>query len=393
MIMQKYIDYTTDDFVMDQVFIDWVLRPNTESDRFWSGFLEKYPSKRNDIRDAAFIVKSLQAVEEEVPSERLDIILENILDKRKKKNHKIGISLLKYAAVFIIILGLVKVLYTWNTADQSFPISNLDKLEITEGRLILSDGSEYGLSEAESRILQTEEGRVLLNNDTLQKTPPEKAGKDAGFNQVIIPFGKRTEITLADGTRIWLNSGSQLTYPSTFAKDSREVYLSGEAFFDVKEDKSKPFNVITKELKIRVLGTRFNVSAYSEDHFTQAVLVEGRINIGKNSLLARTENMNPGEKMSFDRKKELFSREVVDVNQYTSWINGYLVFSNEPTTEVLKKLERFYNKTVLVEKSLEGYTFSGKLDLKEDITEVLDIIAFASGVKITVDHDTIKVNP
>lgn len=391
--MEKYRDYTTDDFVMDPVFIAWVQRPTTETDLFWSGFLERNPTKRNDIKDAAFIVKSLKAVEENTPVNRLDLILENILEKKKKKNIRIGVSLLKYAAVFLVILGLAKVLYNIGTANQSFPISNLDKLEITEGRLILSDGSEYGLSDAESRIRQTAEGRVLLNNDTLQKTPTEKAGKDAGFNQVIIPFGKRTEITLADGTRIWLNSGSQLTYPSTFAKDTREVYLSGEAFFDVKEDKTKPFLVITKEVKIKVLGTRFNVSAYSEDNITQAVLVEGKINIGKNSLLARTENLNPGEKMTFDSKREMFSREEVDVNDYTSWINGYLVFRNEPTTEVLKKLERYYNKTVVVEKSLEGNTFSGKLDLKEDIAEVLDIIAFASGVKITVDHDTIKVNP
>ncbi len=121
------------------------------------------------------------------------------------------------------------------------------------------------------------------------------------MNQIIIPYGKRSDITLADGTHIWLNSGSQLSYPSEFKTDSREVYLSGEAFFDVKANPNKPFYVITRDIKIKVLGTRFNVSSYNEDNTTQTVLLKGKVTTGKNKIFAQTIDLMPGERMIYDK--------------------------------------------------------------------------------------------
>src|SRR5690606_37957770 len=109
---------------------------------------------------------------------------------------------------------------------------------------------------------------------------------------VIIPYGKRSDITLADGTRIWLNAGSQLSYPLSFTGSSREVYLAGEAFFEVESNPNMPFYVITNDLKIRVTGTRFNVTSYLNDHTTQALLLSGKIGVTRNKRFGRSIDIN-----------------------------------------------------------------------------------------------------
>jgi ferric-dicitrate binding protein FerR (iron transport regulator) len=209
---------------------------------------------------------------------------------------------------------------------------------------------------------------------------------EVAVNQIIIPYGKRSEITLADGTHIWLNSGSQLSYPSRFKTNSRDVYLTGEAFFDVTADANKPFYVMTRDFKIKVLGTKFNVSSYSEDRTIQTVLLKGKVSAGKNKLFAETIDLYPGERLVYDKAGNNLAKEKVDVQLYTSWINGYLIFDNEPTTEVFKKLERYYNQRIIASGGLGGNTFSGKLDLKDNIKDVLDNISFASSVKATEEN-------
>jgi ferric-dicitrate binding protein FerR (iron transport regulator) len=123
----------------------------------------------------------------------------------------------------------------------------------------------------------------------------------------------------------------------------------------------------------------------------QTVLLEGRVTIGKNALLAKTIQMEPGERLVYNQESEDFTKDKVDVNFYTSWLYGYLIFENEPTPEVFRKLERYYNQTIEVQAGLDSISFSGKLDLKEDIQDVLESIIYSSHVKITREGDQYKV--
>jgi transmembrane sensor len=202
------------------------------------------------------------------------------------------------------------------------------------------------------------------------------------MNQIIIPYGKRSNIILADGTHISLNSGSQLSYPTEFKAGSREVYLSGEAFFDVRTISGKPFYVVTRDVRIKVLGTRFNVSSYPDDNTTQTVLLKGKVSAGKNKLFAKTIDMAPGERMTYNRDNETLTKDNVDTNLYASWVNGYLIFKNEPIASVFKKLERYYNQRIVADYRTGNMTFSGKLDLKDNIKDVLENVSFASSVYI-----------
>ena len=172
-----------------------------------------------------------------------------------------------------------------------------------------------------------------------------------------------------------------LLYPENMEGHTREVQLTGEAFFDVKTDPQRPFNVITTDMSVKVFGTRFNVKSYKDDHQTQTVLVAGSVSVQTNERFSKGIDMLPGERIVFDRTDERFTKESVDVNLYTSWVDGYLVFDQKPILEIFRELERYYDVKIVTERELRQLTFSGKLDLAENITEVLERISFSASIK------------
>jgi transmembrane sensor len=392
MDFSKYISFTTEDFILDADFTEWVQNPGKGSDAFWAEFLSRHPEKQSTFEEAAFIIKGFLTVEEDVPEEKLEQILGR-LQSGTIKRRGIRISgILKYAAVFTGVIGIGAAIYFYQSKQRSFPLVAVNTEEIAKGRIILSDGSSVEFSQQETEIRQTATGELLINSDTVNQAVKARKSEESALIRVIIPYGKRTQVTLPDGSRIWLNSGSQLSYPPGFSGKSREVYLSGEAFFDVAKNAEKPFYVITKDIKIRVLGTRFNVFAYEDEESVQAVLLEGKVTIGKNTVLARTEEMEPGERSVYNKFEGTFTKGKADVSYFTSWLYGYLIFENEPTPEIFRKLERYYNQPIIVEEGLRDITFSGKLDLKDNLEDVLQSITYSSRVKITREGDTYKVN-
>lgn len=380
---RQYLKYTTEDFILDREFSGWVINPDKESDQFWNSFIQEYPEKGDLIRNAALIIKSLQPITQEVPQQRLNAIFQKISQSSKSiaLNYY---SPLKYVAGIALLIATGSLIWLSVQNKHQFPIE-VASGPMLKGKIILSNGATREFDTEQTTLKQTASGSLTLNDDTIAD---HSKNTTTAMNQIIIPYGKRSEITLADGTHIWLNSGSQLSYPSEFKTDSREVFLSGEAFFDVMANPTKPFFVITRDVKIKVLGTSFNVSSYNEDNTTQTVLVNGKVSAGKNKLFAKTIDLTPGERMIFDKINDQLSKEHVNVELYASWVKGYLVFDNVPITEVYKKLGRYYNQTILTEDGLEKITFSGKLDLKDNIKDVLDNISFASPVKVFEKNGT-----
>jgi len=375
---EKYLKYdSTEEFILDKYFYTWVLYPNEEQNLFWNSFIDQYPGKSNLIREAALIIKSFQPIEPEVPEYKLNLILHKILNPEKTiiLSRYRGV---KYAAALAIFLAIGSLIWVSVSKENRFPIQ-AGIMTGMKGRIILANGSTREFDTEKTSIKQSSSGHLTINNDTLE-IKADKSSSD--INKVMIPYGKRSEIMLADGTHIWLNSGSQLSYPTEFKSDSREVYLSGEAFFDVKPNPEKPFYVITRDVRIKVLGTSFNVSSYDEDNTCQTVLIKGRVSAGKNQLFAKTIDLIPGERMTYDKKNRSITKDKVDIKFHESWISGYLLFDNEPITEIYKKLERYYNKNIETEKGLDKISFSGKLDLKDRLEDVLENISFASAVKV-----------
>jgi ferric-dicitrate binding protein FerR (iron transport regulator) len=210
------------------------------------------------------------------------------------------------------------------------------------------------------------------------------------LNQLIIPYGRTSEVILPDGTKVILNAGSRLAYPDVFAGTSREIYLNGEAYFEVKHDSKRPFVVQVNDLRIKDLGTRFNVSAYSSDARIETVLTEGKVSIKQNNsgLFNLATELVPGQLASFNKQSGQISIKKVDVDDYVMWTQGLMRFETVDLSQIIKKLERYYNIRFEYNDPMLGTVrISGKLELKEDKKEVLERIARTASVKIIENGD------
>lgn len=203
------------------------------------------------------------------------------------------------------------------------------------------------------------------------------------FAQIECPLGVRTKFLLPDGTTGYLNSGSRLKYPVQFIGE-RNVELSGEAFFDVIHHADIPFNVNTKNLNIKVLGTTFNVIAYEGEQIEEIVLQTGEVNISSrsgNQLAALSYN----QRMTLNIEKRTFTKEKVLASQYTSWKDGKLVFRNENMQQVARRLSRWYNAEVVVDdRMLEDYTFHATF-MEEPLDEVLKLLSLTTPLSYKED--------
>ena len=379
MDFKHYIDFTTEDFALDPYFSRWIFHPDDELERFWKEFMDSHPEKRDQIMEAKTILKCFIPLEPSITREQLDRMSPDKI--RQSTKRRAMFVLIKAAAVLLFVVSLGGLAYYFMGGDQGVNLEIPYDASEEVGKIILSDGTVKMLDQEQSTIKQTATGEILVNDEAISVEKKKAGRKNQGVTQVIVPYGKRMQIELADGTRIWLNSGSMLLYPENMEGHTREVQLTGEAFFDVKTDPQRPFNVITTDMSVKVFGTRFNVKSYKDDHETQTVLVAGSVSVQTNERFSKGIDMLPGERIVFDRTDERFTKESVDVNLYTSWVEGYLVFDQKPILEIFRELERYYDVKIVTERELRQLTFSGKLDLAENITEVLERISFSASIK------------
>ncbi|WP_242131153.1 FecR family protein [Aestuariivivens marinum] len=227
-------------------------------------------------------------------------------------------------------------------------------------------------------------------NDTLS-SPKESITKtlnDLSKVSFITERGDKKEVYLPDGSKIVLNADSELSYPREFNDSIREVTLVGEAFFDIKRDVTKPFIVNTNSIKIRVLGTSFNVKSYSKDKRIETTLVSGKVELIKDEetpiILA------PSQKAVFHKKdNKLEIEEVKSLDQVVSWREGKLIFNKTPLQEVVSDLERKYNTKIIINsKTLLNYEYTGTFD-NLSINDVLKLLTISSPIKFKIADDKI----
>ncbi len=390
MIQKQY--NSTQDFIFDTSFMNWVLHPGSEDDKYWLEFQKENPDKQEMVKEAVMYIKALQITEPQVSELALDKIYQKIESSNNLQKRRI-LLFKRVAAVVLLLLSVGAIIYYSQKGAEPLPFTAINPDKFENGKVILPDGTVNEFDTDEADIQQTKTGTLTINNDTVQLDNFKGTSNAPAMTQVIVPYGKHSEITLVDGTKIWLNAGSQLSYPVQFLANSREVFLSGEAFFDVTKNPSKPFHVITSDMQINVTGTRFNVSSYTNDEVTQTVLLSGKINAKRNKRFARLVELTPGDRLVFNKEKESLEKDRVNVELYSSWIEGYLVFDNILLTEVFKKLERYYNQKIDARSISRELTFSGKLDLADDLSKVLKNIGFSASFSVKKNNDIFILKP
>ncbi|TPG36159.1 FecR family protein [Flavobacterium pectinovorum] len=341
-------------------------------------------------------VKTNYAIEFAMNSFGSTEVRKQISERIKKENNVFQkrrfSSYYKYAAILIVVFGSF---YFYKNSNLFQPKENVVVPRQDEIVLQLGNESAETIDTSETRNVTDKDGNIIgkQKKNRLVYSNAYANGKLV-YNTLKIPYGKKFEVQLSDGTIVHLNSGTSLRYPVQFLKNqSRQVYLTGEAYFEVSKDKAHPFTVNTQEVNVEVLGTKFNVNSYTEDISTDVVLVEGKVSLYKDKKT--TENqvyLSPGIKGSNIRGQQKIVTEAVNTDYYTAWVQGSLVFKNASFESIIKKLERHYNVTFINKnKTLGKEIFNARFD-NEPIEVVLKYFSdsYAIDYKINEDQITIK---
>ena len=207
------------------------------------------------------------------------------------------------------------------------------------------------------------------------------------------PLGSKTKLYLPDGTLVWLNAGSRMTYSQGFGVDNRKVELEGEGYFEVKRNEKIPFFVKTKDLQLQVLGTKFNFRDYPEDHEVVVSLLEGKV--GLNNLLREEKEavLSPDERAVLNKANGLLTVESVTASNASQWADGYLFFDEELLPDIAKELERSYNvKIHIANDSLKTFRFYGNFVRREqNIQEVLEALASTEKMQYKIEERNITI--
>jgi len=384
--MEKYRDYSAVDFLDDESFLRWLSNPTQEENDFWNGFLKNHPYKKAEIKEATLVFNLFSSKENKLTLNEQYDLWKRIQNESRTSKQEVFQRFLKYAAilVFVFFSGATSYYFYQHSATQNhFQLAEAIPAK-GEAMIILSDGSKVPLDKQMSEISYSTNGeQLIVNNDTIQQN---SGSQSESMNKVVISYGKKSMIVLSDGTKVWLNAGSQLVYPAVFSNKTRQVTLIGEAFFDVTKNPQSPFVVRASDVSVEVLGTRFDISAYPDDKIIQTVLEEGKVNLkySEKGIFGRdyVVEMNPNQMVEFNKTSGEASSKLVDVSKYVSWKDGMLEFEKVDLGRALMQVERFYNvKIHLSDPEIGNFKLSGKLDLKDEPEDVLNVI------KLTVPID------
>jgi hypothetical protein len=388
-----YSRYT--DFLKDEKFLRWQLLPDEALDEYWKNFFRENPDLTGEMQHAIAYLKTT-VLNKNILSEsdrvKLFHRIQSTLNEKRRKSkikHIIQYSAAACAAIALLIIGL-------NYFNSGETLPKADNQELIVGNLLQSkaiqlisgDKSHEYQDDIEVKIDEKGTAKVVQTGNNEQE---QIDISDAAFNQLIVPYGKRTQLNLSDGTKAWLNSGSVLEFPTQFTGKNREIHLSsGEIYLEVAPDKTKSFIVHTSDFSVKVHGTKFNISAYP-DSPKSIVLVEG--SIGLRSAVGTNETkLSPNERAVYS-ENGTFSKRTVDVTEFISWKNGYLEFNKTPMTEVLKQIGRYYNLSFDFDKdvNLQKRTCTGKIYLSENLDNVMTTVGLLSSTKYIKNNNQVFI--
>jgi transmembrane sensor len=290
---------------------------------------------------------------------------------------------LRYAAILIVLLGCgIFYLSSKNNSPEQFvsapkiiPVKNNDIEPGKQGAVLtLADGRTIVLDSLKNGIVATQNGsKILLNNGQLVYDKHSLLQAETEYNTIATPRGRQFQLTLSDGTQVWLNAGSSLRYPTVFNGKERKVEITGEAYFEVAKNAQQPFKVsVNNETEIKVLGTHFNVNAYSNETTINTTLLEGSVQVyhnGKNAYIKPGQQLQVAQPASHQLKFKL--TDDINIARILAWKNGVFNFDNATLGEVMRQLERWYDVDVEYEQGVPKLEFYGKMGRDLTLSNVL----------------------
>lgn len=309
------------------------------------------------------------------------------------------ISYLKIAAVFTAIISIGIWLHHITRPDIANLQSDLQRDSIllpdrNQAILTLADGSTIVLDDAASGVLaqesgikirRSEDGSIFYEASASQANIKSDASK---YNTFSTPKGSTYRILLPDGTTVWLNTGSSIRYPVIFNGNERHVSLTGEAYFEVAHDSTKPFLVEANGSTIRVLGTHFNISAYADEKQTTTTLVEGSVNVSRNG---NTVTLKPNQQAIVDMLTGKIHQSTADVRSAVAWKNGYFRFDEESIEDIIEKISRWYDIEAVEYQGQFNDRFTGTFQRSKNVSQLFSNLEKLAPIRFEIKERRVVI--
>lgn len=333
---------------------------------------------------------------------------------RKQTTNQFWLRIAASAAIFLVICTSLFFYDRYAgthhdaNADQNLgrlnneikPGSNKAYLTLTNGkRLSLTDADNYStIKEAGIEISKTADGQLIYSSQPLPPSGKEITGSKGAFNTIETPRGGQYQVRLPDGSKVWLNADSKLTFPVSFAQyGKREVNLDGEAYFEIHKDKRHPFRVKSAGQVIEVLGTHFNVSSYADEHHTKTTLLEGSVSISSRRDYGADQDsvvLKPGQQSTIehDHNFKIKVQEVQDLEIAVAWKNGNFYFADEPMEEAMKKIARWYNLEVVFQDNARVFRIAGIIPRKTSLSNIIKLFEIGTSCNFKIDGRKVLIS-
>jgi len=313
----------------------------------------------------------------------------------------------RWLAAASISIVLLTGLYFWHSRSGSAPVApptqavqvntdlppggNKAVLTLSNGKVIILDSVENGAlaQQGATKVVKLQSGQLIYKKQNLT----EQSGK-VSFNTLAVPRGGQYELTLPDGSKVWLNAASSLKFPTAFTGKGRQVELTGEAYFEIAQDKEKPFSVVipsgisqSQPMVIQVLGTHFNVNAYKDEPAIKTTLLEGAVRVaqGPSSRL-----LQPGQQAKTTKGTDDINIIKPNIDEVIAWKNGIFRFDNEDLPTIMRKISRWYDIEVVFQDNNPESRFSGMISRNTNLSQVLQVLEI-NGVHFKIEGKKISV--
>lgn len=302
---EKYKGYSVDELLEDQDFVNQIIGIQTNEE--WANFLQENDSAKSNIIRARKIIQIFRVSEGKLLEETKFKLWRNVNDFNKNLSRKQKITqisvFIRYAASVLIVLAIGSTIYwRYSTSDNKYSFKKIESTENNKPILVLANKKKIELASDKGAniVVLKNQDALLINNDSLVQNIPQSQTNQNVLNEISVPYGEKVTLQLSDGTKVQLNAGSQFAFPQSFNGKIREVHLVGEGYFEVSKNEKQPFIVSTQKVDVKVLGTKFNLSAYSSDDICETVLLEGKVEIqGKGKVFNDRVNLSPNQKATY----------------------------------------------------------------------------------------------
>lgn len=391
--MEKpFEEFEVRDYLRDKSFLLWRLFKSDESEAFWNSYTEKYPGQKENLAKAISIVDSLSlssaAISAQEQEEIDDIYFrtrEMYVQRRRNIRH---LALYISAAACIAIICAITVLYPVRQKSADEFVADAVSDSAIKGIQLVFGAKDIVSFENNTNIIINKDGRIQVAINEHDTTSLVKEAVNRQQVRLIVPEGRQSSLMLSDGTRIWVNAGSSIMFPTSFSGNKRHISLiEGEAYLEVTPDKKKPFIVNTSFGEVKVLGTRFNISDYSTDEVKSVVLAEGLVEVKMAALKGLI--LKPNQMLSVT--SDTYDIKQVDTYDHICWKDGLIQFSNETLETLMLKLSKYYGIEFTCEESLKQKACTGKLLLFDNVTDVLKTLSDIFHIQYRIENDKVEL--